>query len=83
MIDLNSLKEQMEASKKMFNEINNQNRIFGELIDNAMKGAPDQDKSEISKIKLMAKKAINLAKQGKSEEAQTLIKNFSNGNQNS
>lgn len=83
MIDLNTIKQQMETSKKLFSEINNQNRIFGELIDNAMKGAPDQDKPEISKLKLMATKAINLAKQGKSEEAQTLIKNFSNGNQNS
>lgn len=77
------LKQQLETSQKMFLEINNQNRIFGELIDNAMKGAPDQDKPEISKMKLMMTKAVNLAKQGKTEEAQTLVKQFSNGNQNS
>lgn len=82
-MDLNTLKQQLETSKKMFSEINNQNRIFGELIDNAMKGAPDQDKPEISKMKLMMTKAVNLAKQGKTEEAQTLVKQFSNGNQNS
>ena len=83
MINMNTLKEQLETSKKLFSEINIQNRIFGELIDNAIKGAPDQDKPEISKIKLIATKAINLAKQGKAEEAQTLIKNYSNGNQDS
>tara|TARA_R110000851_G_scaffold108617_1_gene230027 strand:- start:12184 stop:12423 length:240 start_codon:yes stop_codon:yes gene_type:complete len=79
-MDINVLKQQAESAKKLFSEINNQNRIFGELIDDAMMGAKETEKPEINKIQMLTKKAINLAKQGKLDEAQTLIKNYRNGN---
>jgi len=83
MIDLNAIKQQGEAVQKLITEMNNQNRIFENTIDSAMKGAPESDKKAINKIKLLSKKAINLAKQGKMDEAQTLIKSFKHGDQNS
>jgi len=83
MIDIKTLKAQAELSKKMLVEINNQNRIFEQTIESAMKGAPDKDKPEMNKIRMLTKKAIALAKEGKSEEAQQLIKDFSHGHQNS
>lgn len=83
MIDLNTIKRQAEMSKKLFAEINNQNRIFEQTIESAMKGAPESDKPELNRIRMLTKKAIALAKDGKSEEAQQLIKDFKHGNQDS
>ena len=83
MIDIENVQQQQKMVQKMIEEINNQNRIFEQTIDSAMKGAPESDKKEIEKIRILAKKAISLAKQGKSDEAQNLIKQFSHGNQNS
>lgn len=83
MIDLNTIKRQAELSKKLFAELNNQNRIFENIIESAMKGAPEKDKPEINRIRMLTKKAIALAKEGKSEEAQQIIKDFQHGNQDS
>ena len=83
MIDIENVQQQQKMVQKMIEEINNQNRIFEQTIESAMKGAPESDKKEIEKIRILAKKAISLAKQGKSDEAQNLIKQFSHGNQNS
>lgn len=82
MIDIKILKQQAETSKKLFKEINDQNRIFGKLIDGAMMGAPEKDKPQINKMKLLFNKVTKLAKEGNLDEAQTLIKNFQNGSQN-
>lgn len=84
MIDLNATKQQAETVKKLLKEVNKQNRIFENIIDSALKGAPESDKSEINKIRILSQQAVNLAKQGKLDDAQNLIKNFkSHGNQNS
>lgn len=79
MIDLNTVKQQAEQVKKLFEEINNQNRIFEQTIESAMKGAPEEDKPAINRLRMLAKKAIALAKEGKSEEAQQIIKDFNHG----
>jgi hypothetical protein len=83
MIDLKTIKAQSELSKKLFKEIENQNRIFEKTIESVMKGAPESDKPKINQIQMLSQKAINLAKQGKLEDAQNLIKNFRHGNQDS
>lgn len=82
-MDLTDLHNQMKLSKNAVVEINKQNRIFERTIQQAIKGAPEQDKKEIEKIRLLTIKALNLAKQGKIEESQQLIKDFQNGRQNS
>lgn len=83
MIDLKTIKAQSELSKKLFKEIENQNRIFENTIESAMKGAPESDKAKINEIRMLSQKSINLAKQGKLDDAQTLIKNFRHGDQDS
>lgn len=82
-MDLKNIKAQLELSKKAIQETKNQNRIFETILQEAIKGAPKEDKKEIQRLQNMSRKAINLAKQGKLEEAQTLIKSFSDGGQNS
>lgn len=82
-MDLKNIKAQLELSKKAIQETKNQNRIFETILQEAIKGAPKEDKKEIQRLQNMSRQAINLAKQGKLEEAQTLIKSFSDGGQNS
>lgn len=82
-MDLKNIKAQLELSKKAIQETKNQNRIFETILQEAIKGAPKEDKKEIQRLQNMSRKAINLAKQGKLKEAQTLIKSFSDGGQNS
>ena len=82
-MDLKNIKAQLQLSKKAIQETKNQNRIFETILQEAIKGAPKEDKKEIQRLQNMSRKAINLAKQGKLEEAQTLIKSFSDGGQNS
>lgn len=73
---LNSLIKLAEESK---NQMNIHIRIFDETMSEMIKGVPEKDKGEIEKFKALSQRAINLAKEGKSEEAQELIKNFQNG----
>lgn len=82
-MDLKNIKAQLQLSKKAIQETKNQNRIFETILQEAIKGAPKEDKKEIQRLQNMSRQAINLAKQGKLEEAQTLIKSFSDGGQNS
>lgn len=78
MIDLNTIRQQAEASKKMIDEMNNQNRIFENSINSALRDAPESDKKKISDFQSLSRRAISLAKSGKLKEAQTLIKQFKN-----
>lgn len=78
-MDLNQIKQQAEISKKAIAEIQKQNRIFDTLLQKAMTGAPEEDKKTIASVQSLSMKALNLAKQGKMNEAQNLIKSFSYG----
>lgn len=82
MINIENIKRQCELAKSAVSEIKKQNRIFETLMHEAIKGAPEEHKKDIQRIQVLATKAINLAKQGKSEEAQNLIKDFQNGSTN-
>lgn len=81
-MELNALLEQAKLSQKAISEIQNQNRIFETILQEAVKGAPNEDKKKIEEVRQLSINAINLAKQGKIEEAQNLIKKFSDGNKN-
>lgn len=80
MIDLNTIIEQGKLAQKAVVEIKNQNRIFESILQEAVKGAPNEDKKKVEEVRLLSLKAINLAKEGKIEEAQNLIKIFKDGN---
>lgn len=74
--NLNSLLQLAEDSKK---QLNLSLAIFDETINEAIRNVPDADKGEVERFKAISQQAINLAKAGKSKEAQELIKNFTDG----
>lgn len=78
-MDLSTIIKQAELSKQAVMEINQQNRIFEQILNDVVKGAPKEDQAKVDEIRLLSLKAINLAKQGKNDEAQKLIKDFQNG----
>jgi len=73
---LNSLLKLAEESK---NQMNLQIRIFDETMVEMVKGVPEEDKEQVEHFRALSQRAINLAKEGKSQEAQELIKNFQYG----
>lgn len=79
-IDFKTLEQQARVSQKLVMEIKNQNRTFDNIIQEAVKGAPNEDKKKVEEFRLLSINAINLAKEGKIEEAQNLIKSFQDGN---
>lgn len=74
--NLNSLLQLAEDSKK---QLNLSLAIFDETMNEAIRNVPDADKLEVERFKAISQQAINLAKAGKSKEAQELIKNFTDG----
>ena len=80
-MELHQLQELLKSSEKAVSEIKNQNRIFETTLQEAVKGAPIEEKDNIDQMRIFSLKIIELAKQGKSEEAQQLIKEFKNGGQ--
>lgn len=82
MIDINTIIEQGKLSRKAIAEIKNQNRIFETTLQEAVKGAPNEDKKKIEEVRQLSVKAMNLAKEGKIEEAQNLINTFKDGFKN-
>lgn len=78
-MDFKNINAQLKLSEKAIQEYKKQNRIFEQILSEAIKGAPEKDKSEIQKVKSFTEKVKGLVKEGKLEEAQTLIKNYTHG----
>lgn len=81
-LDLKTIIEQTKLSKKSMIEIQNQSRIFENILFEAVKGAPKKDQKKVEEFRQLQIKVLNLAKEGKINEAQNLIKTFSDGGQN-
>lgn len=81
-MDINKIMEQVKAGERAIDEMNRQTKSFGDVMSAAVQGAPTKDQKEMEKLRVMAMKAINLAKEGKTDEANQLIKNFSDGRKN-
>lgn len=77
-----NIQSQLELSRKAISEMNKQNTIFETLLQEAIKGAPEEDKKEIDRIRSLTLKVQKLAKEGRIEEAQTLIKEHNYGGKN-
>lgn len=77
-----SLQQQAEMSKRAVEEMKRQIRLYEQTMETMVKTAPDDQKTELESVRLMSIRALNLAKQGKSDEAQQLIKDFKNGGKN-
>ena len=82
-MDFKTIQSQLKLSQKAVQEMNVQNRIFENILSEAVKGAPESDKGTVNEIKLKANQAIQFAKQGKPEKAQKIIEElqikFTNG----
>lgn len=75
---LDNIKKQIELGRKSIKELQNQNAIFDELLTETIEGVPEEQKNLVQEIKVLSQRAFALAKQGKTEEAQTLIKQMQN-----
>ena len=84
MINAEKLKEQLKQVKALSETINKESIIFEKTIQEAIKGAQGSDKKKIEDVSLLCKRALSLAKQGKMQESQEMIKKFQNsyGGQN-
>lgn len=81
-MDFNKILEQAKTGERAIEEMNRQTKNFGDVLSVAVKGAPVEHQKEMEDLRVMALKAINLAKQGKQDEANQLIKKFSDGRKN-
>jgi hypothetical protein len=57
-------------------QLNLEISIFDKTLAQTLENAPEADKGKIEEVKALAQRAINLAKMGKAEEAQAVIKQF-------
>lgn len=76
--DLN-IQQLLNLSKQASSQINLQVQILDTTFSDLLKNLPQDEANEVDKLKALTQKAINLAKQGKAEEAQELIRNYQNG----
>lgn len=73
-MNLDNIKSQLELTRSAVSEMKKQNTIFDTTLQEAIKGAPEEHKAEIDKMRLTILKVKNLAKNGRLQEAQNLIK---------
>lgn len=78
-----NIHQQVELAKKAAEQIKEQNRIFDNILTDAIKGVPKEHKAQVQNVQVFSQRVINLAKEGKTAEAQQLIKEFTNGDQSS
>ena len=76
MFKSENIKELQELSRKAVSELNTQIRIFESSINQTLENVNEDEKSEVEKLKALSTKAINLAKMGKADQAQQLIKDY-------
>ena len=69
------------TSKKMTSGIKEQSCIFENILQDTVKRADESEKPAIEQTIALTKRALALAKQGKREEAEKLIKDFKYGSQ--
>lgn len=74
-----NLQQLMNLAQKSAQQINKEITIFDQWIKDVQKNVPDDQKSQVEEINALLIKAVNLAKMGKAEEAQELVKNYKHG----
>lgn len=80
-MDMNHIQRQLELTQSTVKSFKEQNRIFDELLKEAVKGAPEKDKKAVQKIQLLSMEVLEHAKKGDLKKAQELIKSFKHGGQ--
>lgn len=79
-MEFKNILAQVELSKKSIMEMKNLNCTFENLLQEAVKGAPEKDKKKMEELRSKSVQAIRLAEEGKADEAQKIILDLQNGN---
>lgn len=76
---MNTIKDQLNLAQKAIQEMKNQNKIFENLIQSTLEKSPESDKKDIQDFQVKINNILSLAKSGKIDEAQELLKNINYG----
>lgn len=79
MFNGNNLEQLQKMARESSKKLNLELRIFDETLAESIRKAPEEEKQAIEGLRSMCQKSISLAKQGKSEEANQIIKDYQNG----
>jgi hypothetical protein len=79
MSNRKDIEELMQLSQQASKQMKNQMNLMDANFKILMKELPADQSKEVSNLQVLSKKAFALAKEGKTEEAQELIKNYKNG----
>jgi len=79
MSNRKDIEELMQLSQQASKQMKTQMNLMDANFKHLMKELPDDEAKEVSNLQVLSKKAFALAKEGKTEEAQELIKNYKNG----
>jgi len=82
MSNFDNLMNQLKMVRDANQNLENLNNVFNQTIKEAEKNLPDDKKGLLQDVKALNEKVISLTKQGKLAEAQSLIKQFSDGSFN-
>jgi CHASE3 domain sensor protein len=83
MFDNEYLSQLIKLGKTSTESANIQMKVLDETMKDMLRKVDDKEKPEIEKLMATMNKSIALAKQGKSAEAQEIIKQFSDGRKSS
>lgn len=72
------LERLIKLSKLGSEQMNTEMKKFDLVFQGLLKNAPEEDIEIIEKINILSKKAISLAKQGKTEESNKVIQELKN-----
>ena len=78
MTEFENLINQMNLSKNAIQQMKLQQNMIDKSIKVAIDNCPDDQKDKMLKLKNVSQKVVNLAKEGKTEKALEIIKQFEN-----
>ncbi|QHB40983.1 hypothetical protein HWC99_gp52 [Flavobacterium phage vB_FspS_tant8-1] len=78
MTEFENLINQMNLSRSAIEEMKSQQSMIDKTISIALKKCPEDQKDKMLNLKNLSQKVVNLAKEGKTEKALKLIKQFEN-----
>lgn len=76
MFDNSKLLELTKLAEKSIDELQGQINLFDLYLQETIKSVSEEDKKEVEKVRAISTQAFELAKMGKANEAQELIKKF-------
>ena len=68
----------VESSK----QLNSQIGLVGDVLAETLRDAPEEHKRDVEELQALMTKSINLAKQGKTDKVNEIIKQYKDGRKN-